>query len=195
MQMFIDFIASTQRYVLVFLWGRGWLLSRIASVSSGSCGAQTLTPVPGSVPWWTLSSPSWACCSRQTYSSRPGNLKWKTELFPDTVELPKNKEEEKGVKKRRDCVINCRAEMQNESKTIRGANHLLLWGYCSCTLYSVLLEEGEAAWEVAGKEFSTVSEPSSLRQLPCVLSLKQTHSSSPAPWRIERNRLISLKYY
>lgn len=81
--------------VLVVPWGRGWQLFRSVSVWSNSCGVQTLTPVPGSVLWWRLCAPSWACCSCLTYSSRLGTLKWKTEHFPATAESPK----ERGRKK------------------------------------------------------------------------------------------------
>lgn len=87
--------------VLVVPWGRGWQRFHSVSVWSNSCGVQTRTPVPGSVPWWRLCAPSWACCLCLSYSSRPGTLKWKTEHFPTTAESPgegrKNKKKFGGV--------------------------------------------------------------------------------------------------
>lgn len=68
--------------ILVSLWGQGWRRFHNVLAVSDSCGGQTLTPVPGSAPWWMPCAPSWAYCSRLTYSSRLGNLKWKTEHFP-----------------------------------------------------------------------------------------------------------------
>ncbi len=61
--------------ILVFQWGQGWRQSRSALVWLGSCGGQTRPPALGFAPWWTPSSPSWACCSRLTCNSRPGTLK------------------------------------------------------------------------------------------------------------------------
>lgn len=62
-------------HVLVSRWGQGWRRSRSALAWLGSCGGRTRPPALGSAPWWTPSSPSWACCSRLTCNSRPGTLK------------------------------------------------------------------------------------------------------------------------
>ena len=89
--------------VLVVPWGRGWQLFRSVSVWSNSCGVQTRTPVPGSVLWWRLCAPSWACRSCLTYNFCLGTLKWKTEHFPATVENrggERTKKRERGWKEK-----------------------------------------------------------------------------------------------
>lgn len=63
------------RYILVFQWGQGWRRSHSALAWLGSCGGRTRPPALGFAPWWTPSSPSWACCSRLTCNFRPGTLK------------------------------------------------------------------------------------------------------------------------